>query len=451
MKKSVLFILLFSVFSVNAQTFALIENKGENAKYFDYQNPNSFVGVLVNNLGTIPSMVTANKLQGVYDAKALSAIGVDSSTMLTFSLAQVVKDSIDTTHLTDSFQFFLDSVYWKLPISQFKQYYFDVRNLKAILIEETAGVKWVHLIKSLPNGNSMISLSLTAAQLKESDCLVFWQILSDEQSDKFKLLYMQEMMKEVNNESFISWKGGRDRRFSSLEDTYSLSDHPCHQEQGITEYPRDVFSFFRHDFDTTHTFKSTSTPILDIHEIKFTQNEGTLIYLYDHDVEDYQVVYKTNQSFERYIDSILLKPQYRSEIGINLAVFKSRWEATELNNLLVFEPETIILWKDAPKSKAAVAYLQTPNDASPKITDAITFVDQNAMMLPIVQFKDLNNPDNPVNTFLNAIKIDASIKQNWLIHLNVPTKKIGFSSIQSSLMLINKSSVFYATPPRHIH
>lgn len=60
MKKSVLFILLFSAFSLNAQTFALIENKGENAKYFDYQNPNSFVGVLVNNLGTIPSMVTAN-------------------------------------------------------------------------------------------------------------------------------------------------------------------------------------------------------------------------------------------------------------------------------------------------------------------------------------------------------------------------------------------------------
>lgn len=127
MKKSVLFILLFSAFSLNAQTFALIENKGENAKYFDYQNPNSFVGVLVNNLGTIPSMVTANKLQGVYDAKALSAIGVDSSTMLTFSLAQVVKDSIDTTHLTDSFQFFLDSIYWKAS-NNIAEFYFMVQN-----------------------------------------------------------------------------------------------------------------------------------------------------------------------------------------------------------------------------------------------------------------------------------------------------------------------------------
>jgi uncharacterized protein (TIGR02145 family) len=64
--------LMFITSSLQAQKFAIIENKGDYAKHFDYSDHNSFVGVLMNNLSTIPDMVAENGLAGVYTEPMLT-------------------------------------------------------------------------------------------------------------------------------------------------------------------------------------------------------------------------------------------------------------------------------------------------------------------------------------------------------------------------------------------
>jgi hypothetical protein len=76
---------------LNAQKFALIENKGKNAQQFDIENPNSFLGILMNNIDLISSMVDQNGYRGVYENYMLEELGVSNSEMLSLTTSSTIR------------------------------------------------------------------------------------------------------------------------------------------------------------------------------------------------------------------------------------------------------------------------------------------------------------------------------------------------------------------------
>ncbi len=82
---------LFYCLSLNAQKFALIENKGKNAQQFDIENPNSFLGILMNNIDLISSMVDQNGYRGVYENYMLEELGVSNSEMLSLTTSSTIR------------------------------------------------------------------------------------------------------------------------------------------------------------------------------------------------------------------------------------------------------------------------------------------------------------------------------------------------------------------------
>ena len=87
MKKTIFILTTLLSTMVFSQKFAIIENKGDNAKYFNYKDPNSFVGVLMNNLVLIPEMAASTQFQGVYDEYTLESLSISKESMLTFEVA----------------------------------------------------------------------------------------------------------------------------------------------------------------------------------------------------------------------------------------------------------------------------------------------------------------------------------------------------------------------------
>ena len=119
-----LVLLSFFVYALGySQNFAIIENKGENAKYFNYNDPNSLVSILIKNVNSIPHKIQDNFYTGAYDEDLLNEYGISKDSMLRFDLESTLKiysscsdDSIypnapillEKTH--QSFESFYDSL-----------------------------------------------------------------------------------------------------------------------------------------------------------------------------------------------------------------------------------------------------------------------------------------------------------------------------------------------------
>jgi hypothetical protein len=464
MKTLFFFLLLFFSFVSFSQKFAVIENKGENAKYFDYNNPNSFVGVLMNNLSVIPSMVANNNFQGVYDELMLKEIGVEQSYMLEFDLAPKLRiyrpfseDTLDIIKTNQSFESYLDSVkndedfemlfnidntklrnYWNKatensPVRIRTTYYFDIRNLKAFLIEQKDSVKWIHFVKSMPNGKSFISLSLTESQLKESNCFLFWQFLSDEESEILKSKFKKyQLESNILNDG---WKKIESTFFNNLDDLIFLNEAGCSQNiaYGDVLYPfSDLFS--------EHFFKSSKK--IEIQEVKYVQNIGYPLVIYRPWKEDTMNIVKTRQSFENFIDSMSLDQENEELLGIDREKLKMWWDATKLNDPVRKDPESIVLWRDAINSRVAISYQLFEGETIPAIKDIVIFSNKDGELIPIQQCGDVIGYDNSVSAYLRSLKLNVSVSQNWMNLLNTKTKKSKFSSIQKSLNLINNTTQF---------
>ena len=465
MKKVISAIILLSALNSYAQKFAIIENKGENAKYFNYNDPNSFVGVLMNNLSAIPGMVVNNKFQGVYDEKLLKEIGVESSTLLEFNLTPILhiyrpfsEDTMFIIKTNQSLQAYLDSVkndedfemifnidrgklekYWNTAVENSfvrirTPYYFDVRNLGALLIEEKDSVRWVHFIKSLPNGKSIISLSLTETQLKETNCFLFWQFLTDEESEVFKSKFKKyQLESNVPNEG---WEKVESNYSTKIENVYFSHEAGCSQTIG---YGDPLYSFG--NFDSNHYFKSSDENLL-IQEVKLVQNIGDPLQIYQPWKEEMLYILKTSQSFENYIDSMAKNPENEELMRLDRNELKKWWDSTDINNYVRTSPGSMELYRDATNSKVAISYTSYDGEITPIIRDALIFTNLNGKLTPIQQCSDVLNYENLVLEYLYSLKLNISVTSSWRTLLNVETKKAKFTSLQKSLNLINKSTQF---------
>lgn len=464
--KNLLFVLLcFNAWFGHAQKYCVIENSGENAKYFDYSNPNSFVGILNNNIHVIANLSAENYFVGVYQPYELSEIGLDTATMLKFHVEEPIEIFLPLSEAnrlivkTDqTLDVFLDSLDAFNPESDFEMlgrfsyellksswdaaqvnelvkirsaYFFDVRDLKAILIGQEDGIDWVHFVKSLPNGQSFVSLSLKKSQLKNIVDFEFWQFLTDEQSLVFKDIYKQNIVELLNSESYKSWKDGVFNGFvlSEIDTTFKST---CRR--------------FNHDFwlvrdsQMHHTFKNEIIKSSETEELIVYQDRGELIEIYRWLSEDYFPILKTNQSIENYIDSLgASNPDSDyAELGqFTYEMLKGCWEETTLHEQLRRPPLTLIVWKDIPNSKVALGYRWENQESLTVFNQAVSFINQNGSLLPIMNF-NLDIDNTPLNIHLSSIQIDRMPIDNWFNCLNTDTRKIKLARVQKSLKLINQ-------------
>ena len=247
MRLTLLILLALHSDLLTAQKFALIENKGENAAYFDYSNPNSFVGVLMNNIDYIPTLIDQNGYNGVYDAYMLAQMGIAPEEMLTTTTStrllmydpQANEEAI-VIKTTQSLNSFLDSVkeipvyeslfqieeqslqqFWdnsceNCAVRIFSKFYFDVRNTDALLIEDRENERWIHLIGKLKDGRHLITLSLRAEQIKEEECFRFLHFIDPVNSKSLYEAYKKQANYQIQSEICREWKQGKSIYFSYI-------------------------------------------------------------------------------------------------------------------------------------------------------------------------------------------------------------------------------------------
>lgn len=466
MKTLFFLLLLFFSFESFAQKFAVIENKGENAKYFDYNNPNSFVGVLMNNLSVIPGMVANNSFQGVYDEQMLNEIGVSSDKMLDFVISPKLKiyrpfseDTIDIIKTNQSLQAYLDSLksdedyellfqinrnllekYWSLskeysPVRIRAKYYFDIRDLSAILIEEKDNIRWIHFIKSLGNGKSLITLSLTESQIKETECFMFWQFLSIDKSEEIKSIYKNHVLGLMKSNEFINWKNGDESYYTSIDTTFYFPESSYCSQSLDWGNPMTGYG----DFDQYRTIKPEKIRTLNINEIKVTQNSGMVLKIYRYMSEDTLVIYKTSQSFESFIDSMVQNDDNQDLISIDRENLKKWWNESKIGDPVRKSRENIVLWREAPESKVAILYSMNSNET---IMEAYVYIEENGTKKPIIQLSNYSSFDYPIFDFQNKIELNSSISKEWFLPICLKVKKVKYLKIKESINLINQSTEF---------
>lgn len=468
MTKVISAILLLLALNSYAQKFAIIENKGENAKYFDYNDPNSFIGVLRNNMSVIPDMVALNNFQGVYDERMLDELGIKKSSILEFYLAPklsiyrpVSEDTLVVFKTNQSINAYLDSLkndndyemlfsidknklekYWDSAteggfVRIQTNYFFDIRNISALLIEEKDSVTWVHFIKSMPNAKSFISLSLTKAQLMETECFVFWQKLDALTSEKIKSIYKGSLANQVNSQDFIDWKMGGDMYLNEIDTVIDFHHTGC---SDIVSSQSQNKPFW--DFSNQHIFNSSSSFIKNLEEMKYEQDFGPRLKIFRPISEDEFEIVKTQQTFEMYFDSLISDNDYEELLNFDRNEFKKWWEVTPNNEIVRKSKLTLTLWKDAPGSRVAVGYKVFDQGQYTRILDLIIFSEIDGEIIPIFQVSYPFDSVNMIADVLGNFQFDTKVCKSWNRLLDIKTRKIKYSNIQESLNLVNKSTQF---------
>lgn len=468
MTKVISAILLLLALNSYAQKFAIIENKGENAKYFDYNDPCSFIGVLRNNMFVIPDMVALNNFQGVYDERMLNELGVEKSSMLEFYIAPILsiyrpvsEDTLVIIKTNQSINAYLDSLkndndyemlfsidknklekYWdsateggfvRIQIN----YFFDIRNISALLLEKKGIVTWVHFIKSMPNGKSFISLSLTKDQLMETECFVFWEKLDAITSEKIKSTYKGSLTDQVNSQDFIDWKMGSPMYLNEIDTVINFHHTGC-SDIISSQSQNKPFS----DFSNQHIYNSSSFFIENLEEIKYEQDFGPRLKIFRPISEDEYEIVKTQQTFEMYFDSLISDSDYEELLNFDRNEFKRWWEVTPTNEIVRQTKLTLTLWKDAPGSRVAVGYKVFDQGQYIRIMDLIFFSEIDSEIIPIFQISYPFDSDNVITDVLGNFQVDTKVCKSWNRLLDIKTRKIKYSSIQESLNLVNKSTQF---------
>jgi hypothetical protein len=469
MKLKIFTYILFLSYSLSAQKFAVIENKGENTVHFDEKNPNSFVGILLNNLSQIPNFVLENNFQGVYTEKMLGDIGIQKESMLEFSLNPILtinrtlrEDTWMVERTNQSLDVFLDSLkmnedytelfnidskvlesYWNnttvgAMVRIYSPYYFDVRNLKALLIEEQDSVKWIHFVKSGPSGKNFISLSLTYHQIATTDCFSFWKILNEAESKPIIDSYKQQCIEVINHDDYIRWKSGTPNTF-----VYGLEIHGATFSElncSVLSINYNLNPRASKIFDNYHSLAPT-LPKTTINTIKETQKIGEPIQTYNYDSEDYLNVLKTNQTLSEYLDQY----SYTDLNLIDRRDLEKWWNETKDGEIVRKTPQTIVIWAEVPKTQVAFAY-KVKNDGVQytDISDVYFFVESGSTKEAYLQINDGNSfsSESLMNQKIREVKLDTATPKNWHLFLNISTSTMQYSKLKSKLKLINDQTQF---------
>jgi hypothetical protein len=353
MRSIFLFSLAFSAHFLNAQKFALIENKGDNIHYFDYSNPNSFVGVLMNNIDYIPTQVDQNGYEGVYDDFTLMQLGVSTEQMLSLTTSKRIllyepqtNEEIICIKTTQSLDAFLDSVkdipiyqdlllfekerlqqYWNnscehCALRSFSKFYFDIRNTDALLIEDRENERWIHLIGKLKDGRHMITLSLRAEQLKEEECFRFLHFIDPENSKSLYEAYKKQANYQIESAICREWKQGKSIYFSALLNNFDVINEPsCWnyitssglQLMGVADSEK---------IGTLHQPIGRDT-ISTTFEI--VQQSGDIFSIYNYISEDTTYFIKTSFDFQTAYRSFLDNPDFADYVYSDSTWLASWW------------------------------------------------------------------------------------------------------------------------------
>jgi hypothetical protein len=458
--------------SLYAQKFAIIENKGDNAKHFDYANHNSFVGILMNNLSIIPSMVVHNDFQGVYTESMLTELGIKKESMLEFSLNPKLsiyrpnsEDTMDIIRTDQTLDVFLDSVksdldyemlfnidrnklstYWNKanvnsPVRIHSSYYFDLRDLSALLLEQKDSITWVHFVKSNTNGKNFVCLSLTYDQIKETDCFIYWKLLSDEEGKQVIESYKQQCLNQKNDDYFREWINGNFQKMwgIDLQPAY-FSESYCSSKLG---YENGLYG--NRTYDTYHPLDTKLTPLSNLSIDSETQKRGELLSIYRTYSEDTMNVIKTKQSLQIYLDSLRPDYDYEELMGIDFESLNKWWNQTKIGDQVRKSPEEIIFWAESPNTRVAVTYYLKSDGTPFVLIDNVYFYEQvGSKKLSYMQYStnDDYNDESPIRLALKKIDIDVKTPNTWHSILQKEMKSIKYSKIKAKLNLLNDQTEF---------
>jgi hypothetical protein len=460
-------IILITLFStmVFSQKFAVIENKGDNAKYFNYKDPNSFVGVLMNNLVLIPEMAASTQFQGVYDEYTLESLSISKESMLTFEVADrftiynpTFEQTIELIKTNQSLDVFLDSLkpildyeelflvdrnilqkYWdKSNIGSFlykyQTYYFDIRNISAFLLEEKEKEVWIHFIKQNANGKNFISLSLKKDQLMESSCFNFWKFLTDEESKEFIATFKSEAFEQLNTKEFNLWSKGTNPLFYMMNEEIQFNVTSCWDSPEKIKLKDNVQSpFSMKDIDTKKIQKTIKT-----------QELGTVVHLERFDFGDEVTLFREEGSLKDFLKRI------EAEVDIELLFIiqpdlEKLWDATEIGAEVRKSTESLVVWKEIPNAKTAISYtIDTKNRSkfSTNVNSAVMYLDENYQKIAYLDYnKESQSQQFPLtNSLLDKIEIDISNISDWNSLIYTKTMSNSYTEIQKALNLINNST-----------
>lgn len=471
MKNKILF-LFISIISVGfSQKFAVIENKGENAKYFDYNDPNSLVSVLKNNSQSIPSKVLSNSYIGVYNDELLNKYGISKDSMMSFNLSSKLKlydncyqDTMIFQKTSQSFDVFFDSLN-KIgcfeDLNHFNReklrnaynatsengiirlripYYFDIQGIHSFVIEKSDKSCWVHFIKKYGQQN-MICLSLTFEQVSNMGCLVNWYKMKSTEKDCFLKQAKENLTDTLTLWQFDEWKLGLNNYFndySKFDSAFSFPATSCDINIDSEGNSIELKNLINHSFLKDIRVDKRR----ELTQLKCTQSVGKYYCIYRIASEDTMCLYKTNQTFEVYIDS-LIKDDDNEEIKLlDFVELKKCWNNTIIGNALQKNKESFELWVEPKKPEVLIAYVYNISNKENSITILqanICEAPENNELVNVMQISDLNQ----ISSFHFNTNEMLPSEQSYLKSTgNFKYKDITYNTIKSKLKLINDKSKF---------
>jgi hypothetical protein len=477
MRLTLLILLAFNSDLLTAQKFALIENKGENAAYFDYSNPNSFVGVLMNNIDYIPTLIDQNGYNGVYDAYMLAQMGVAPEEMLTTTTSTRLlmydpqaNEQALVIKTTQSLNSFLDSVqeipvyeslfqieeqslqqFWdnsceNCAVRIFSKFYFDIRNTDALLIEDRENERWIHLIGKLKDGRHLITLSLRAEQLKEEECFRFLHFIDPENSKSLYEAYKKQANYQIESAICREWKQGKSIYFSALLNNFDVINEPSCWNY-ITSSGLQLMGVA--DSEKIGTLHQPIGRDTISTSFELVQQRGDIFSVYNYLSEDTTYIIKTSFDFETAYNSFMDNPDFVDYIYSDSTWLASWWASAQIGDTLRAMPQSLTFWKDRNQPNAAFYYkIGTDLNYVPKafVTDLVFYSSQPNSKEIFLSYNYQIARDNEefsgaiLKEFNLAIQNQEALLNpslNWNKFLSTTAKKMAFPQLQKKLNLIN--------------
>lgn len=479
MRLTLLILLALHSDLLTAQKFALIENKGENAAYFDYSNPNSFVGVLMNNIDYIPTLIDQNGYRGVYDAYMLAQMGVAPEEMLTTTTStrllvydpQANEEAI-VIKTTQSLCTFLDSVK-ELPVYEslfqieeqslqqfwdnscencavriFSKFYFDIRNTDALLIEDRENERWIHLIGKLNDGRHLITLSLRAEQLKDNDCFRFLHFVNADAGAALHKELKKQALYQSESEICRAWLQGKSEYyyFSTVLTTFDQINEPyCWSSTTSSGVQLVGVTNSESIGHLQQTFEQDSLTT----ELQLEQQRGDLFYLYSIETEDTVYIVKTDTDFSTAYQTYTQYPDFTNYLYSDSTWLDSWWQTAHLGDTLRGMPQVVTYWKEGPPVQAAFYYkFGTDLFNVPKayVTDLLFYTIQDTQKKIFLSYNYQMARDyeefsgamlKTINQDIERLEKYLNPEITWNSVTEQPTKKMSLDRIQKNLQLIH--------------
>ncbi len=474
-----LVLLSFFVYTLGySQNFAIIENKGENAKYFNYNDPNSLVSILIKNVNSIPHKIQDNFYAGAYDEDLLNEYGISKDSMLRFDLESKLiihstcsDDSIypnypillEKTH--QSFESFYDSLiaddcYQDLEnlfredlkiaydaavegslIRKKKPYYFDIRNVHTLLIEISENSCWVHFIKKYGDKN-IISLSLTLDQISENSNLVNWYKLNSKERDSFLAKTKKYFTDTTLLNNYEDWKLGQIENIyypNNFDTLYSFPIKFDRETYGANEEFVKMMKNQINDYDIQNV---SSAMKKELFQIKSTQSKAGKWCVYSEEFQDTIYLVKTSQSFDSFLESLQQQSYYYEVMLLDQEGLKRSWENSNEGDILIKEKKTKTFWIEPKKPEVLIYYTYNFSNKEKPLSilqaNICEAIGQN-QLLNVMQFSELDTESFPFD--FNICPIEPKSQSFLSTNNSFNYKNLKYKKIKLKLKLINDDTL----------